>query len=83
MWTKRLTWVTTVVASDSSAQCRTPDSTLGTQIRKLENFQIFIRTVLRNFYPDGGSGSRYGQFLSGHGSGLAKTAIFTFFALKH
>jgi len=48
---------------------RTPESTLGTQIRKVENFQIFIRTVLGNFYPDGGSG-------------LPQTAIFTFFHFK-
>ena len=54
---------------------RTPEST---QIQKVENFQIFIRTVSGNFYPDGGSGLRYGQFLSGHRSGLPKTAIFAF-----
>ena len=34
--------------------------------------------VLGNFYLDGGSGFRYGQFLSRHRSGLPKTATFTF-----
>ena len=33
---------------------------------KSKNASIFIRTVLPNFYPDGGFGIQTGQFLSGH-----------------
>jgi len=62
---------------------RTPDNTLRTQIQKVKNFQNFIWTVSGNFYLDGGSGTRHEQNLSGHGSGLPKTVISTFFALKH
>ena len=62
---------------------RTPESTLGTQIRKVQNFQNFIWTVLANLYLDGRSGFRCVQFLSGHRSGLPKTSIFAFFTLKH
>src|SRR5271168_101896 len=41
---------------------RTPASTVKSLSRK---FRIFIRTILGNFYPDGGSGLRHVQFLSG------------------
>ena len=41
---------------------RTPENALRTLVRKP---QIFIRTVLANFYPETGFGSRLGQFLSG------------------
>ena len=73
---------TLLCRSRTFSSSRTPESTLGTQIQKVENFQIFIRTVLGNFYPDGGSGSGFGQILSRHGSGLPQTAIFTFFRFK-